>query len=131
MSKAYIPAARQGLRHLRAQGGFTLDDNAAPVVRRNLWAVSLAGGLYTDHLPDVRELAEAFAELRTREPRLGVPGPTYLGGWYDRDTGTYSVDLTVLVDDPDEALAFAESQGQDAIYNLMTGKTVRVSVPVD
>jgi hypothetical protein len=52
----------------------------------------------------------------------------YVGGWYDSQSGLYYFDSTRLFpeDQRDEALQFAQENGQLAVYVLSTGEEIRL-----
>ena len=51
-----------------------------------------------------------------------------MGGWYDSQSGLYYFDSTRLFPEEqlDEALQFAQENGQLAVYVLSTGEEIRL-----
>lgn len=48
----------------------------------------------------------------------------YIGGWYDDSDGRYYLDSVTIIKDKQEALNFARSQKQKAIYNTETKELI-------
>ena len=64
----------------------------------------------------------------TRVVRHALEHGSYVGGWYDSESGLYFFDSTRLFpeDQLDEALQFARENGQLAVYVLSTGEEIRL-----
>lgn len=70
----------------------------------------------------VAEALGLFAESRgIWDTELAV------GGWLDEETGTYYVDISQHFQDRDEALEFAASLGEKAIWDVVNRKDIKVS----
>lgn len=56
----------------------------------------------------------------------------YLGAWYDTETNTIALDVSVVLDDMNAAMDYGRSSNQDAIWDLNTNQEIRLdgSTPI-
>lgn len=78
--------------------------------------------------PDVLGASAEFGEFRrwhqTMTPYL-AHGRTWIGMWRDDASGELEVNVTMVVEDEQVALALARSQDQKAVYHLDTEETIQ------
>jgi len=51
----------------------------------------------------------------------------FLGGWFDDETDEYFLDVSIHIEDREEALRIAGQHGQKAIRDLASGADIKVS----
>jgi hypothetical protein len=121
-----VPSAGRLMRELVSAGGFTYDRiGTSP-------ETGFAAAYDTDHSLVVSSTAPAKAvgrrlnEFRTvHRDELKNPG-VFLGGWYDKKHRKFVVDRTLVFDDKEKALVFAEQEDQVSIYDIEHGEEIQV-----
>ena len=64
--------------------------------------------------------------LRKRQAKLLKRSKAHLGAWWDSETNNLFLDISLVVDDLEEAKQLARDNEQLAIYHLDTGETIDV-----
>lgn len=77
--------------------------------------------------PEGREkVVDVIDEIRAKNP-LEFAGCTLaFGGWYDKESGLYYYDATVIVDDQKKALELGRRNKQIAIFDLYNMSEIRL-----
>lgn len=55
-----------------------------------------------------------------------IPNKCIIGGWKDKDTDTYYIELNKVYKSKQQALKIAKRYKQKAIYNMNTGEVINV-----
>jgi hypothetical protein len=72
---------------------------------------------YVNHPPSVLEV-EDYIRDNLDLLRDAVDRRYYLGGWYNGKENAYYLDVSIVVDDVEEALKIARRHAQKAIWNV-------------
>ena len=104
---------------LDTNDGFTIDiKKGADVGAVDAWAVSLKEAEVSfDEIPSEGDLV---AYLTQNEHRFIASSDVHFGGWYDKTSGKWFLDLTKLIEDESDAIAFGIQQQQRCIFHLQT-----------
>lgn len=106
-------------------GGFTVE----PATGRDV-----TGGYAVSVHPECERViaTPSEADLATyvidHAPTLSQPGRRF-GGWHDPDTGLVHLDVSLVVESLDEALALARDNNQLAVFDLTMLASISVRVP--
>lgn len=108
--------------------GFTFDSRRLCLVafEANEYVVSLYGHERRhDELPTVRQIESWLTTVATRFSEPGV----YVGYWRDQRRDEHVLDLSIVVVGLSAALARAEREQQDYIYDAIAGTCIPVKLP--
>lgn len=125
VASALGKAARtSALERLKSEGGFTINavSGAAP------------GGGKVVALPQYEGVFEADEDLvpnianwvQKNEKPLKQPGAN-IGGWFDTQTGSVYMDVSIVVKTDEEAKALGKKNDQKAYFDLDKGDEVRLA----
>lgn len=114
-------------RLMKPDGGFTINmlSGSEVAIGQDKYAVSMPGAELVLKADDVKSPLDIYQYIQAHQADLQKPG-NYFGGWHDPESHQLYLDVSNVVDTPEQAAKLATDHHQIAYFDFKHGQSVRV-----
>lgn len=112
---------------LKQDGGFSVDQGLRAISEDDgRYMVSIKEIAIYKKVEDINKSTQHFLDILRDQQAKHYDKKLFLGGWVNPKNGLVYIDISTAIDTKNEAILFARSRGELAIYDMLTDTEIYV-----